>query len=172
MIGEIRDLETAEAAVQASLTGHLVFSTLHTNDAPGALTRLMDMGVEPFLVASSLEGIMAQRLVRVICSDCRRPYTPEPSEIPPEFDLNGAQLSRGEGCRECRSTGYRGRVAIYELLLVSEQTRELVMNRANARQIAQAAHAAGELALLRDAGFAKARAGVTTIAEILRATKA
>ncbi len=172
MIGEIRDLETAEAAVQASLTGHLVFSTLHTNDAAGALTRLMDMGVEPFLVASSLEGIMAQRLVRVICDDCRTAYTPEPSEVPPELDLGGGRLYRGGGCRECRHTGYRGRVGIYELLHVSEHTRELVMNRANARQIAQAAHAAGELDLLRDAGFAKARAGVTTIAEVLRATKA
>ena len=172
MIGEIRDLETAEAAVQASLTGHLVFSTLHTNDASGALTRLMDMGVEPFLVATSLEGVLAQRLVRLNCPACRETYTPQPSEIPPGLKLNGQQLTRCAGCRECRSTGFSGRVAIYELLSIHEQTRELIMNRASARQIAQSAHAAGELAALRDAGFAKVLAGQTTLAEVLRATQA
>jgi general secretion pathway protein E/type IV pilus assembly protein PilB len=171
MIGEIRDLETAEAAVQASLTGHLVFSTLHTNDAAGSLTRLMDMGVEPFLVASSLEGIMAQRLVRVICNDCKESYTPEPTEVPPDAALDGP-LSRGTGCRECRNSGYRGRVGIYELLRISEQTRELVMERANAGRIAASALKAGDLTLLRNAGFCKVRSGVTTISEVLRATKA
>ncbi len=172
MIGEIRDLETAEAAVQASLTGHLVFSTLHTNDAPGALTRLVDMGVEPFLVASSLEGILAQRLVRLNCPACRETYTPQPSEIPPGLDLNESKLTRSAGCRECRNTGFSGRVGIYELLTIHEQTRELIMSRANARQIAQSALAAGELAMLRDAGFAKVLAGQTTLAEVLRATQA
>ncbi len=173
MIGEIRDLETAEAAVQASLTGHLVFSTLHTNDAPGALTRLLDMGVEPFLVASSLEGVMAQRLVRRICSACKEPYSPEASEFPPDFKRSrGLQLYHGPGCRECRQTGFRGRVGIYELLVMGEQTREMVMTRANARQIAKAAAAAGDTTLLRDAGFGKVRAGVTTILEALRATQA
>ena len=173
MIGEIRDLETAEAAVQASLTGHLVFSTLHTNDAPGALTRLLDMGVEPFLVASSLEGVMAQRLVRRICSACKEPYSPEASEFPADFERSkGVQLYHGPGCRDCRQTGYRGRVGIYELLVMGEQTREMVMTRANAREIAKAAAAAGDTTLLRDAGFEKVRAGVTTIPEALRATQA
>lgn len=182
MIGEIRDRETAEAAVQASLTGHLVFSTLHTNDAAGATTRLLDMGVEPFLVASSVEGVMAQRLVRRICSDCKTAYVPEESEIPPDFDAvtggggggSGAllQLYRGNGCRECRGTGYHGRLGIYELLSMTEQTRELVLARANASRIAQAAIESGDLTLLRQAGFEKVKAGETTIAEVLRATKA
>ncbi|MEE8155959.1 MAG: ATPase, T2SS/T4P/T4SS family [Phycisphaerales bacterium] len=173
MIGEIRDLETAEAAVQASLTGHLVFSTLHTNDAPGALTRLLDMGVEPFLVASSLEGVMAQRLVRRICSNCKEPHSPSASEFPPDFTRpTGLELYHGSGCRECRQTGFRGRVGLYELLVMSEQTREMVMTKANAREIAKSAAAAGDTTLLRDAGFEKVRAGVTTIPEALRATQA
>ena len=171
MIGEIRDLETAEAAVHASLTGHLVFSTLHTNDAAGALTRLLDMGVEPFLVASSLEGIMAQRLLRVTCESCKRQYTPQASELPPDIDLTGITIFHGPGCRDCRNTGFSGRIGIYELLTVSEQTRELIMTRANARQIAKAAHAAGELTLLRETGFDKVRAGITTVSEVMRATK-
>jgi general secretion pathway protein E/type IV pilus assembly protein PilB len=173
MIGEIRDLETAEAAVQASLTGHLVFSTLHTNDAAGAMTRLLDMGVEPFLVASSVEGVLAQRLVRRICDDCKASYVPEPCEVPPDSD-NGhrAELFRGVGCRECRTTGYRGRVGIYELLTIDEPIREMVLARVNAGRIAQAAKEAGNLSLLRQAGFTKARDGETTIAEVLRATKA
>ncbi len=173
MIGEIRDLETAEAAVQSSLTGHLVFSTLHTNDAAGALMRLVEMGVEPYLVASSLEGILAQRLVRLNCQVCSETYTPQPSEIPPGLELDGSsKLTRSTGCRECRNTGFRGRVGIYELLTIREQTRELIMSRANARQIAQSALAAGELSLLRDGGFAKVLAGQTTLAEVLRATQA
>jgi type II secretory ATPase GspE/PulE/Tfp pilus assembly ATPase PilB-like protein len=179
MIGEIRDKETAEAAVQASLTGHLVFSTLHTNDAAGATTRLLDMGVEPFLVASSVEGIMAQRLVRRICPDCKSTYEPEPSEIPPDFASNAAPsthhatlLSRGSGCRECRGTGYRGRIGIYELLSMTEETREMVLARTNAGRIAQTAIEAGDLTLLRHAGFEKVRSGETTITEVLRATKA
>jgi len=173
MIGEIRDLETAEAAVQASLTGHLVFSTLHTNDAAGSLTRLLDMGVEPFLVASSLEAVMAQRLIRLVCEGCKTPYTPQPGELPPEVSVEElGQAYRGKGCRECRNTGYSGRVGIYELLVINERTRELVMNRANARQIAQAATESGDMSLLRDAGVEKVRAGVTTVSEVLRATKA
>ncbi len=173
MIGEIRDLETAEAAVQASLTGHLVFSTLHTNDAAGAMTRLLDMGVEPYLVSSSIEGVMAQRLVRRICVDCKRPDPTDPALLPSDFGpTEPGQLSRGEGCRECRSTGYLGRVGVYELLTMSEPSRELVMARANAGRIAQTAIEARELTPLRQAGFEKVRQGVTTISEILRATKA
>ena len=172
MIGEIRDLETAAAAVQASLTGHLVFSTLHTNDAAGALTRLLDMGVEPFLVASSLEGVLAQRLVRVICDDCKTPCEPEPGESPPDTGLDGCtDLYSARGCRECRNTGFQGRVGIYELLQVSQRTRDLVMDKANATQIAKSATEAGELSLLRDAGLAKVRSGVTSVAEVLRATQ-
>jgi type II secretion system protein E len=175
MIGEIRDIETAEAAVQASLTGHLVFSTLHTNDAAGAMTRLLDMGVEPFLVASSVEGVMAQRLVRRICPDCKQSYAPELSEFPPDFPHHvskSCELYKGIGCRECRNTGYRGRIGIYELLTMTEQTRELVLAHANTNKIAQAAIASGDLTLLRQAGFAKVQSGETTFAEVLRATKA
>jgi type II secretion system protein E len=174
MIGEIRDIETAEAAVQASLTGHLVFSTLHTNDAAGATTRLLDMGVEPFLVASSVEGIMAQRLVRRLCPDCKAAYAPEPSEFPPDFGTHPPEqrFYRANGCRECRSTGYRGRLGIYELLGMTEQTREMVLARVNAGRIAQASVEAGNLTLLRQAGFEKVRSGDTTFGEVLRATKA
>ncbi|MFO0828825.1 MAG: ATPase, T2SS/T4P/T4SS family [Phycisphaerales bacterium] len=170
MIGEIRDKETAEAAVQASLTGHLVFSTLHTNDAASATTRLLDMGVEPFLVASSIEGIMAQRLLRRLCAHCRRAAHPQPADLPSDFGPP-CPLFEAVGCRECRSTGYRGRVGIYELLGLTERTRELIMGRANASRIAHAALEEGELTLLRDAAYAAVRSGVTTIAEAVRTTK-
>ena len=171
MIGEIRDMETAEAAVQASLTGHLVFSTLHTNDAASAFTRLLDMGVEPYLVASSVEAVLAQRLVRRICPDCKTARPVDPSRLPADFGSADTPLLEGEGCRECRNTGYRGRIGIYEVLSMNDQTRELVMDHANAGRIAQAAIEAGQLTLLRQAGFEKVRMGVTTVAEILRATK-
>jgi general secretion pathway protein E len=172
MIGEIRDRETADAAVQASLTGHLVFSTLHTNDAAGATTRLLDMGVEPFLVASSVEGIMAQRLLRRICNACKADLHPKREDVPSDFEMPASRtLWHGTGCRECRQTGYRGRVGIYELFRLTEATREMVMSRANASQIAQAAMRDGELTLLRDAGYQKVRDGVTTLAEVVRMTK-
>jgi general secretion pathway protein E/type IV pilus assembly protein PilB len=173
MIGEIRDRETAEAAVQASLTGHLVFSTLHTNDAAGAITRLLDMGVEPFLVASSVEGIMAQRLVRRICADCADWRPPEKNELPADFKMEKGEMVRfGRGCRECRQTGFRGRIGIYELLSMTPAIREQVMQRKNADAIADLARKTGDLSLLRGAGFRKVREGVTTIGEVLRATKA
>ncbi|GMV27388.1 MAG: general secretion pathway protein GspE [Phycisphaerae bacterium] len=169
MIGEIRDKETAETAIQASLTGHLVFSTLHTNDAPGAVTRLLDMGVEPFLVASSVEAIMAQRLVRRVCQACAAPFRPEPSEIPDEFVLPpSGMLVRGAGCRECRGTGYRGRVGIYELLELAEDTRDQIMHRTSAPAIAATARRGGRLRTLVEDGFAKAAAGSTTLAEVVR----
>ncbi|MHC5114203.1 MAG: GspE/PulE family protein [Planctomycetota bacterium] len=172
MIGEIRDLETAEAAVRASLTGHLVFSTLHTNDSAGAMTRLIDMGVEPFLVTSSIDGVLAQRLVRTICPDCKRPHAPEPGDVPDDFVAEpGTQLYEGAGCRECRNSGFRGRVGIYELLTMTDAIRDLVMQNADARRISQAAVDAGELELLRAAGFKKVRAGMSTVPEVLRATK-
>ncbi|HYE02206.1 MAG TPA: GspE/PulE family protein [Phycisphaerales bacterium] len=173
MIGEIRDRETAETAVQASLTGHLVFSTLHTNDAAGATTRLLDMGVEPFLVSSSLEGILAQRLVRRVCRECGRPYQPAARDLPPGFEhAPGLTLVRGEGCRACRQTGYHGRVGVYELLVLDEPARELVMRRASSPEIAAHALKQGSLWTLRQDGYAKARAGLTSIDEVARALTA
>ncbi len=173
MIGEIRDKETAETAVQASLTGHLVFSTLHTNDSSGAATRLLDMGVEPFLVASSVEGILAQRLVRRVCDACAEQYDPNPDDVPPDFSLKRKEkLRRGGGCRECRDTGYRGRVGVYEMLRMSGPVRELIMDRASAPVIAKRSLDDGDLDLLRSDGFEKVRAGVTTLDEVYRALSA
>lgn len=169
MIGEIRDKETAETAVQASLTGHLVFSTLHTNDSPGAMTRLLDMGVEPFLVSSSVEGVLAQRLVRRVCKHCAQPYTPDAVDLPPEFEANeDGTLIRGEGCRECHQTGYRGRIGLYELLKSSDRLREDIMKGRSAGEIAKHSLKDGSLERMSLDGFAKARAGATTISEVLR----
>jgi general secretion pathway protein E/type IV pilus assembly protein PilB len=172
MIGEIRDKETADAAVQASLTGHLVFSTLHTNDSAGAATRLLDMGVEPFLVASTVEGVLAQRLVRRVCRHCSVRVHPTPAELPPGFgEVPAEGLPSAVGCRECRGTGYRGRVGIYELLTSSEATKELVMARASSSRIAEAAVRSGDLSLLREDAFTKVRAGLTTLDEALQTTR-
>ncbi len=172
MIGEIRDHETAEAAIQASLTGHLVFSTLHTNDSCSAATRLLDMGVEPYLVTSSLEAAMAQRLVRTICPDCKEPYEPDPDRLPPDFGYKaGEVVYHGAGCRKCRGTGYRGRAGLFELMTVSPRTRELIMKRSSAGDIAQVAREEG-LRLLREDGWMKVREGITTPEEVLRSTKA
>ncbi|MBX3375721.1 MAG: type II/IV secretion system protein [Phycisphaeraceae bacterium] len=173
MIGEIRDKETAETAVQASLTGHLVFSTLHTNDAAGATTRLLDMGVEPFLVSSSVEGIMAQRLVRRVCEACAAPWTPEKGELPDGWEPRpGDRLRKGTGCKACRNTGYRGRLGVYELLTMTDELREMIMRRASAHEIAAAAKRSGDLTTLLEDGFAKVRAGVTTVEEVVRALSA
>jgi len=176
LVGEIRDLETAENAVQASLTGHLVFSTLHTNDAAGAFMRLIDMGVEPFLVCSTVEGIMAQRLVRTLCRECREPYTPTPNDVPEDFPLQesleqGELLYRAVGCRYCRGTGYNGRVGLYELLVTSDEVRRLAGERAPSTAVKQAAMEAGLITLRHD-GWRKARRGQTTVEEVLRVTKA
>jgi type II secretory ATPase GspE/PulE/Tfp pilus assembly ATPase PilB-like protein len=174
MVGEIRDLETAEIAIRASLTGHLVFSTLHTNDAPSAFTRLIDMGIEPFLVASSVEAVMAQRLIRTICPHCKteqkvtREYL-ERIGFPAE-DIETAKVWRGAGCEECRQLGYQGRKGIYELLLVTEAVRPLILSRAPATTIAQRAMEAG-MRTLRTDGWNKVKAGETTIEEILRVTQ-
>jgi general secretion pathway protein E len=172
MVGEIRDLETAEIAIQAALTGHLVFSTLHTNDAPGAITRLQDMGVEPYLLASVLSGILAQRLVRRICQSCRVPHDPDPADLLAigVSDARGAELYRGEGCDICRKTGYKGRVGIYELFVISEDIRSLILRRAATNEIRRAAMDGGMITLRED-GWAKARAGLTTVEEILRVTQ-
>ncbi|RMH10999.1 MAG: type II/IV secretion system protein [Planctomycetota bacterium] len=173
MVGEIRDKETAEVAIQASLTGHLVFSTLHTNDAAGATTRLLDMGVEPFLVSSSVEGVLAQRLVRRICAECAEPYEPQAEELPPDCEL-GPEASPmiGRGCRACRNTGFRGRVGVYELLQLDQHTREMIMERCNAPEIARRALADGKLRLLKDDGYEKFRQGITTLSEVARALSA
>jgi general secretion pathway protein E/type IV pilus assembly protein PilB len=171
MIGEIRDLETAEAAIQASLTGHLVLSTLHTNDACSAATRLLDMGVEPFLVTSTLAGAMAQRLVRTICPHCKEEYVPDREQFPADFHLEpGMKLWRGVGCRKCRDTGYRGRSGLFELLVADDAVREKIMERRPAGEMVAVAKKAG-LRLLREDGWVKVRAGITTPEEVMRSTK-
>ena len=173
MVGEIRDLETAEISIQAALTGHLVFSTLHTNDAPGAITRLQDMGCEPYLVASVLEGVLAQRLIRKICAACRIPAAPNPADLhalgiseAPE----AVSLFKGAGCERCRGTGYRGRTGIYELFAVGEEIRGLILRKASTGEIRRRAIEQGMLTLRED-GWAKAKAGITTAEEILRVTQ-
>jgi general secretion pathway protein E len=172
MIGEIRDLETAEIAVQSALTGHLVFSTLHTNDAPTAVTRLLDLGVESFLLSSTVRGILAQRLVRVICPACREEDSSEAGED--ELRLlgigNGVRLFRGSGCEACAHTGFRGRSGIFELLVVNEEIRKLVLKNADAGELSREARAGGMRTLLED-GIAKVKAGVTTLNELLRVTQ-
>jgi general secretion pathway protein E/type IV pilus assembly protein PilB len=172
LVGEIRDLETAETAIQSSLTGHLVFSTLHTNDAASAFVRLVDMGIEPYLVASTVEGIMAQRLVRVICSNCKQAYRPSDDELPPDFPRPSGDLVlyRGAGCRACRNIGYRGRLGIFELLVANEQVRHLTVERASATVIVKQALADGMITLRQD-GWRKVLAGMTTVSEVLRVTK-
>ncbi len=172
LVGEIRDRETAEIAVQASLTGHLVFSTLHTNDAPGALTRLVDMGIEPYLVASSLEAVLAQRLVRLICSKCKEEYSPPDREVL-EDQLGPVLpdvLYRGKGCRECRETGYQGRTGIMEFMPVTEEIRALILERASAGEVRRLS-AQGGMKSLREDGWRHVFAGRTTIEEVLRVTK-
>lgn len=176
LVGEIRDLETAENATQASLTGHMVFSTLHTNDAAGAFMRLCDMGVEPFLVASTVEGVLAQRLVRVLCDECKEPYIPSRDDLPddfPEETLSDPRfrLYRPGGCEHCRQTGYRGRKGIYELLVTNEKIRQQVTEQVSSDVIKKTATAAG-MATLRDDGWSKVIDGITTVDEVLRVTKA
>lgn len=173
MIGEIRDIETAEIAVQASLTGHMVLSTLHTNSAVGSITRMVDMGVEPFLISSSLVGIIAQRLVRVLCSDCRQPYEPDDSEC--EFlhvdCRNGKQkpmIYKPSGCPECNHLGYRGRLGIYEVVQIDEQMRELIHSRVGEQELENYARKCGPS--IHDDGIQKVLAGITTIEEVVRVT--
>ena len=174
MVGEIRDLETAEIAIRAALTGHLVFSTLHTNDAPSAFTRLIDMGIEPFLVASSVEAIMAQRLVRTICPVCKTEQKVERGYLKkigfPEDEIDSTKFMRGAGCEECRQLGYQGRLAIYELLVLNEALRPLILSRAASSTIAQKAMEQG-MRTLRVDGWNKVKNGITTIEEVLRVTQ-
>ena len=171
MIGEIRDLETAEIAVQSALTGHRVFSTLHTNDAASGITRLIDMGIEPFLIASSVNGFLAQRLVRTICPHCKESYKPTAKilselEIKPS-QLPGGKLFRGKGCEKCLNTGYLGRTGIHELLTVSNEIRKMIIAQTDSVSIKEQAMKEGMLTLLQD-GIDKAAHGFTTIEEVLR----
>jgi type IV pilus assembly protein PilB len=173
MVGEIRDVETAQIAVQAALTGHLVLSTLHTNDAPSTVTRLRDMGVEPYLITATLEGVLAQRLVRRICPDCRTEYEPS-KELLMELNLTpeqvqGKKFYYGRGCERCNNTGFKGRTGIFELLVMNDTIRDLVANNASADAIRQAARKAG-MKTLREAGLQALFSGITTIEEVVRET--
>ncbi len=174
LVGEMRDLETAQMGIQASLTGHLVFSTLHTNDAPGAITRLVDMGVPPYLVSSSVIGIMAQRLVRTVCKKCARPYFPTEGEleaagITPEM-AEGATFMKGRGCAACNKSGYRGRQAIFELMMMTSKVRELAYKGASTSDIRKAARSEGMRVLYED-GISKVLKGMTTIEEVMRVAR-
>ena len=173
MVGEIRDLETAEIAAQASLTGHIVFTTLHTNDAPTAIARILDLGVEPFLITATLEGIISQRLVRRICNKCKTTY--EPTEVQlielgltPD-KLNGKKFYYGRGCSRCNNTGYRGRIALFEIMVFNDELRELVMEQASTNLLRNAAQKAG-MKMLRDNGLAAIYDGITTIDEVVKET--
>jgi type II secretion system protein E len=171
LVGEIRDRETAEVAIQSALTGHLVFATLHTNDASSAFTRLVDMGVEEFLVASTVCGVLAQRLVRKICPKCSVPYKPNHQEL--EMignDNNGIQFMKGTGCDSCNSIGYRGQIGLFEMLVANEEIERLVMERSNSGRIREAATRMG-MTTLRDDGIAKVKEGITTLSEVLRVTR-
>ena len=171
LIGEIRDYETAESAIQASLTGHLVFSTLHTNDAASAFTRLVDMGVEPYLCASTVEGVLAQRLVRRLCAKCKVPFHPTEHDVPNDFPRPLPEtLYKPAGCRDCRETGYSGRIGIYELLRTSDTVRQLCIERASATQIRHVALKEG-LMTLRQCGYSRVLEGITSVDEVARITK-
>ena len=173
MVGEIRDLETAQIAIQASLTGHLVLSTLHTNDAAGAVTRLMDMGIEEFLIASSIEAVLAQRLLRRICIDCRREHMPsvaliEQLELDPEM-LANRQFYAGRGCDNCAKTGYRGRLGIFEILEITESIRELIAAGEPSGVIRERAIQQG-MRTLREDGLRSIFTGATSVEEVIRYT--
>lgn len=176
LVGEIRDREVGDVAIQAALTGHLVFSTLHTNDAPSAMTRLIDMGIKPFLVASAIQAIMAQRLIRVICSECKV-EDPNPSQMTlkqlgfTDEELVGKKVYKGAGCKRCHGSGYRGRIGIFEFVIMNSQLRDLAFNRAPTNQLRAAARAAGMRTLLED-GKLKVLAGMTTPEDLLRVTQA
>jgi general secretion pathway protein E len=176
MIGEVRDFETAEITIRVALTGHLVFSTLHTNDAAGGITRLLDMGIEPYLGASSVECFIAQRLVRLICPECVREVKPLP-EILKELgvsqisDITDVKFYEGKGCEQCKHTGYKGRTAIYEILVVDNEIRNLIMARKSADVIKEAAIKRG-MRTLRQDGWEKIKKGITTPAEVIRVTEA
>jgi type II secretory ATPase GspE/PulE/Tfp pilus assembly ATPase PilB-like protein len=172
MIGEIRDSETAEVAIQSALTGHLVFSTVHTNDAAGAITRLQEMEIESFLISSALLGVLAQRLVRVICTHCKESCIIEPDALlEMEIDDPAAPPSafRGKGCDHCNKTGFRGRTGIYELLVIDDEIRKLILAHASSQEIRERAVQSG-MTTLRQDGWRKIQEGITTVEEIIRVT--
>ncbi len=174
MVGEIRNLETAQIAVQSALTGHLIFSTLHTNDACGAITRLIDMGVKPYLASSTVQGVLAQRLVRTICPSCREAYKPSEEEakilsLSPE-EVNSLKLYRGKGCPTCAYTGYKGRMGIFELFIMTDEARELVLNNSSSTELNKKAKESGMKGLKED-GLNKVKRGYTTVEEVMRVTQ-
>ena len=175
LVGEARDKETAQIAIQASLTGHLVFTTLHTNDAPTAVSRLLDMGIEPFLLSATLETVCAQRLVRTICTRCKAAYEPSDEELMSlgikSRDVANQRFYYGKGCEHCKNTGYKGRTALFELLDINDTLRELILQKASASALRAAAQRGG-MRTLRDAGIQKVFAGLTTIEEVVRETLA
>jgi len=173
LVGEIRDLETAQIAVESSLTGHIVFSTLHTNDAPSAVTRLLDLGLEPFLMTATLEGIVAQRLVRRICVQCKTPYDPSDEELY-ELELTrgetqGRQFYYGQGCKKCNNTGYKGRIALFEIMVMNDRLRNMIMEHASTADLRGAAKEDG-MRTLRDSGLLHIYDGITTIEEVVKET--
>jgi general secretion pathway protein E len=170
MVGEIRDIETAEISIHSALTGHLVFSTLHTNDAPGAVTRLLDMGIEGFLVSSSLIGVLAQRLVRMICPVCKEPFKPQHELVDKLHLKDNEETYHGKGCDECRHTGYRGRTGIFEFMVIDSELRQLILERSSADIIRKKAVANG-MHVLRENGWEKVRQGITTVEEVLRVSQ-
>lgn len=174
LVGETRDFETAETAIRTALTGHLVFTTLHTNDAAGAITRLLDMGVEPFLVASCIIGVMAQRLVRRICPNCKETYRPENDALLamgiPKEEWDNTKFFRGAGCEKCKFLGYRGRIGIFEIFPMSEKIRELTVDRSSSSVIKQQALREG-MTTLRQFGWDLVKEGHTTVDEVLRVTQ-
>jgi general secretion pathway protein E/type IV pilus assembly protein PilB len=173
MVGEIRDVETATIAINASLTGHLVFSTLHTNDAPSAVTRLIDIGVKPFLVASSTRCLMAQRLVRKVCKQCTAPFPPTEAEIRAlgldAASVAGSNFSKGKGCSNCSGTGYRGRFGIFEIFVIDDEARKLIYEKVPSSVLRTRAREMG-MRTLREDGIRKAQAGMTTPDEVIRST--
>jgi type IV pilus assembly protein PilB len=173
LVGETRDLETAEISIQASLTGHVVFTTLHTNDAPSAITRLRDMGLPTFLITATIEGVLAQRLVRKICNNCRTEFQPS-QEIAMELGMSTAEAATkkffyGKGCERCNNTGYKGRMGIYELLIMNDELREMVVAEASLDDFRTACRKSG-MRTLRESGLQSIHAGLTSIEEVLRET--
>jgi type IV pilus assembly protein PilB len=173
LVGEIRDIETAEIAVQASLTGHTVFSTLHTNDAPSTITRMRDMGVPPFLITATVEAILAQRLVRRICVNCRREFTPS-AEMLADLQLTADDVAdktfyRGAGCDSCNNTGYRGRMGLFELMVINDDLRDMIVRNASTDELREAARGYG-MVTLREAGMDSVYTGTTTVEEVIRET--
>jgi type IV pilus assembly protein PilB len=173
MLGEIRDSETATIAVQAALTGHLVLSTLHTNDAPSSITRLINIGVEPYLISAAVNTVLAQRLVRRICPECKEPFRTDDADMNEFLETHGFNpdnIFKGKGCARCRNTGYRGRVGIYELLVLDDVARDLVVRNPNVTELRRICKERGMISLRED-GLQKVAAGLTTVEEVLSATE-